>query len=151
MTETDKSMLEINISIGFTFCLLSSRHLKQWIHGFNAFRPEIVQHTRIQLWTYSLSRVILAKFTHKTSKLIAGWLCIDICFNISNEEHFPWICFLTITCFIHLHYILTFIAFIPDLVIWVILALEMGGLYSFNEYNWKMKWEQRTSFVINVA
>lgn len=85
--------------------------------------------------TLSLSRVILAKFTHKTSKLIAGWLCIDICFNINNKEHFPLICFLTITCFIHLHYILTFIAFIPDLVIWVILALEMGGLYSFNEYN----------------
>lgn len=90
-------MLEINISIGFTFCLLSSRHLKQWIHGFNAFGPELVQHTRIQLWAYSLSRVILAKFTHKTSKLIAGWLCIDICFNINNKEHFPLICFLTIT------------------------------------------------------
>ena len=35
-------------------------------------------------------------------------------------------------------YILTFIAFIADLVIWVIFAFEMGGLYSLSEYSWKI-------------
>lgn len=30
-------------------------------------------------------------------------------------------------------------ALIPDLVIWVILALEMGGLYSVNVYSWNIR------------
>jgi len=31
------------------------------------------------------------------------------------------------------------IALIADFVIWVIFALEIGGLYSFSEYSWKTK------------
>lgn len=40
----------------------------------------------------------------------------------------------------------TFIALIADFVIWVIFALEIGGLYSFNEYNWKKKRENISFF-----
>lgn len=58
---------------------------------------------------------------------------------IPHQPSHPW------------HHILTLIALIPDLVIWVILAFEMGGLYSFNEYNWGTKRDSRTSLVTLCA
>lgn len=57
-----------------------------------------------------------------------------------NSLFRPIIFISTHLAYLILHvYILTFIALIPDLVIRVILAFEMGGLYSFSEYNWKIK------------
>ncbi len=65
----------------------------------------------------------------------------NLCVGINLRLHHKWelskklIDSKTVVILCYLVIKLTFIALIADFVIWVIFALEIGGLYSFSEYS----------------